>query len=169
MSSALPVGDANLALPNNSLAMSSALPVGDANLELPTNSLAMSSALPVANTNFSLPTNSLGMSSPFPVAHLDWSLPSNLLAMSSTFLVANANLMNLWLGDKVVAPLPSEPSIVENWQLSSSSINNVLGYNHSYIQQYQAAREDHYSPVVEAIACQGGEDILDDPFYCWTY
>ncbi|KAI3995385.1 hypothetical protein MKX01_040501 [Papaver californicum] len=146
--------------------MSSALPVGDANLELPTNSLAMSSVLPVANTNFSLPTNSL----------------------------ANANLMNLWLGDKVVAPLPSEPSIVKNWQLSSSSINNVLGYNHSYIQQYQAAREDHYSPVVEAIECQGGEGILedtiaphstsggdgdgsvfyqsaslDDPFYCWTY
>ncbi|KAI3975433.1 hypothetical protein MKX01_040126 [Papaver californicum] len=194
MSSALYTRDANLASPNNSHAMSSALSVGDANFVLPTNSLAMSSALPVANTNFALPTNSLGMSSALPVANVNLSLPTNYLVMSFTFLVVNVNLMNLWLEENTVAPSPSEPSAVENWQLNSNNCSDVLGSNHFYGQEYQAARENHYSPVVEAIESQGGEGIpedaialhgasgggggsvfyrwsssLDDPFYCWTY
>ncbi|KAI3893983.1 hypothetical protein MKX03_025289 [Papaver bracteatum] len=157
---------------------------------VPINSLAISSALPVADANFGLSTNSLDGSA---------ALQTNSLDMSSALPAANANLMLLCQGEKVVAPSPMEPSVVENWHLNNSNYNYGLGSNQFYCGDGHAAMENRYSPVVAPIEGQREEGLLedviaprgtsgtsggggnsggdgfyqsssaDDPYYCWTY
>ncbi|KAI3878452.1 hypothetical protein MKW92_027455 [Papaver armeniacum] len=153
------------ALPTNSLAVSSTLPAAEANLASQTKSPAMSSEFPVLNANSQ--TNSLAMSSALPVEVSDW--------------------MNSWWADKLIASSPTEPSMVDKWNLSSSHSYDGLNSNHFY-----GLAENLYSPMVEVTDWgQGGDGTLedtitpqgtgggggscdafyqlDDPYFCWTY
>ncbi|KAI3893978.1 hypothetical protein MKX03_025284 [Papaver bracteatum] len=142
---------------------------------VPINSLFVSSALRVANAHIGFPINSLDVSSAF---------PTNPLDMSSALPVANANLMLLCQGDKVVAPSPMEPSVVENWHLNNDNCNDGFGFNRFYVQESIEGQEGE-GLLEDAVAprgasggggvSNGGNDVFyqssspNDPYYCWTY
>ncbi|MCL7033911.1 hypothetical protein MKW94_003871 [Papaver nudicaule] len=97
------------------------------------------------------PTNSIAMSSVW---------PTKSLAMSSAVPVPSPNLLNLWRPEGLVASSPSEPSMPDQWDLSSNNItSDVLNSD-----QFYAASENQYSPVVAPAIedGQGGEGMLED-------